>query len=60
MEDDLISALEEKGFNTFVAFGYPEGAAVERLLIDSKKVFQGFRVYSLFCFAFQISRPLNR
>ncbi|MFO0793904.1 MAG: cobaltochelatase subunit CobN [Candidatus Brocadiaceae bacterium] len=36
VEDSLIHALEEKGFNAFVAFGYPEGAAVEKLLIDDK------------------------
>ncbi|MCF6158002.1 MAG: cobaltochelatase subunit CobN [wastewater metagenome] len=35
VEDELIRTLEEKGLNTFVAFGYPEGAAVEKLLIDS-------------------------
>ena len=34
VEDRLIHALEEKGFNAFVAFGYPEVAAVEKLLIN--------------------------
>ncbi len=33
-EDELIRILEEKGFNAFVAFGYPEVAVVEKMLAD--------------------------
>lgn len=52
VEDDLINTLEEKGFNAFVAFGYPEGAAVERLLIDAKGV---PRVSGILSFLFRFS-----
>ncbi|MCE7879639.1 MAG: cobaltochelatase subunit CobN [Candidatus Jettenia sp. AMX1] len=52
VEDDIIRTLEEKGLNAFVAFGYPEGAAVERLLVDSKGV---PRVSGILSFLFRFS-----
>ena len=52
VEDDLIRALEEKGLNAFVAFGYPEGAVVERLLVDTKGV---SRVSGILSFLFRFS-----
>jgi cobaltochelatase CobN len=52
VEDDLIRALEEKGFNAFVAFGYPEGAAVEKLLIDPQGI---SRVSGILSFLFRFS-----
>lgn len=52
VEDDIIHTLEEKGLNAFVAFGYPEGAAVERLLVDPKGV---PRVSGILSFLFRFS-----
>ncbi len=52
VEDELIRTIEEKGFNAFVAFGYPEGDVVERLLIDSEGV---PRVSGILSFLFRFS-----
>ncbi|MBE7446350.1 MAG: cobaltochelatase subunit CobN [Planctomycetia bacterium] len=52
VEDELIRTIEEKGFNAFVAFGYPEDAVVEKLLIDSKGV---SRVSGILSFLFRFS-----
>ncbi|MEP9410895.1 MAG: cobaltochelatase subunit CobN [Candidatus Brocadia sp.] len=52
VEDELIRTLEEKGFNAFVAFGYPEGAVVEKLLLDMKG---GSKVSGILSFLFRFS-----
>lgn len=52
VEDELIRALEEKGFNAFVAFGYPEGSVVEKLLLDTKG---GSKVSGVLSFLFRFS-----
>ncbi|MBU6392186.1 MAG: cobaltochelatase subunit CobN [Planctomycetes bacterium] len=52
VENNLIRALEEKGFNAFVAFGYPEGSVVEKLLMDSKGI---SRVSGILSFLFRFS-----
>lgn len=48
----MIRTLEEKGFNAFVAFGYPEGAVVEKLLLDMK---MGSKVSGILSFLFRFS-----
>ncbi|OQZ00220.1 MAG: hypothetical protein B6D35_07210 [Candidatus Brocadia sp. UTAMX2] len=52
VEDELIRKLEEKGYNAFVAFGYPEAAAVEKLLIDSRGI---PRISGILSFLFRFS-----
>lgn len=52
VEDELIGALEERGFNAFVAFGYPEAKVVEDLLIDPEGV---SRVRGALSFLFRFS-----
>ncbi|MFN3531363.1 MAG: cobaltochelatase subunit CobN [Candidatus Brocadia sp.] len=52
VEDDLLFALEENGFNAFVAFGYPEGSVVEKLLLDTKG---GSKVSGILSFLFRFS-----
>ncbi len=52
VEDELVHILEKKGFNTFVAFGYPAAKAAEELLIDSKG---NARVSGVLSFIFRFS-----
>ncbi|MEK7291009.1 MAG: cobaltochelatase subunit CobN, partial [Planctomycetota bacterium] len=52
VEDELIRTSEGKGLNAFVAFGYPEDAVVEKLLVDSKGV---PRVSGILSFLFRFS-----
>lgn len=52
VEDELIRSIEEKGFNAFVVFGYPEDAVVEKLFVDSKGV---SRVSGILSFLFRFS-----
>lgn len=52
VEDDIIRKLEEKGFNAFVAFGYPEGSVAEKLLVDDRG---NSRVSGILSFLFRFS-----
>lgn len=52
VEDELVHTLEERGFNAFVAFGYPEAKVVEDLLIDPNGV---SRVKGALSFLFRFS-----
>lgn len=52
VEDELVHILEKKGFNTFVAFGYPAAKVAEQLLIDSKG---NARVSGVLSFIFRFS-----
>jgi len=52
VEDELIRTIEGKGLNAFVAFGYPEDAVVEKLLVDSKGI---PRVSGIVSFLFRFS-----
>ncbi|MDN3515271.1 MAG: cobaltochelatase subunit CobN [Candidatus Brocadia sp.] len=51
-EDELVHLLEEKGFNAFIAFGYPEAAVVEKLMSDMKG---GAKVSGILSFLFRFS-----
>ncbi|MCF6148880.1 MAG: cobaltochelatase subunit CobN [Candidatus Kuenenia sp.] len=52
VEDALVRSLEEKGFNAFVAFGFPAVKVVEELLLDSKGM---PRVSGVLSFLFRFS-----
>lgn len=53
IEDELIRNVEEKGFNAFVAFGYPATKVIDNLLMDSNG---NSRVSGILSFLFRFAR----